>query len=391
MASSSSDDTLVRNTNDDATISKWSCAQSGYVEDDFVQYFAHKPHKRPPIINRGYFSRIAALKGIIERFLRTAALNTTAFADSSATPPSPPEVVSIQQSEESEQSPASYPDAVSPSCQAPSANGKSSTEAIGQPYRRQVLVLGAGFDTSWFQRKAHGEELPDQWLEMDFPEVTRRKLRIMRKTHAISRLIDPLAFVSEEEGSLSSPEYSVLPIDLRDLTRLSTTLASARLQLEAPTLVLAECVLVYMTPSESAAIVSLLGAALPHAVFAVYEQIKPFDAFGRQMVCNLRERGCPLRGIEATPDLETQMQRFLSNNWSRAIAQDMATIHSCHIDPAERLRAERSEIFDEIEEWNLIQEHYCIAMGINDRDGLLSSFEFPRFGRIQVPQRQLCA
>lgn len=75
------------------------------------------------------------------------------------------------------------------------------------------------------------------------------------------------------------------------------------------------------------------------------------------------------------------MQRFLNGGWSRAIAKDMAKIHSCHIDPAERLRAERRELFDEIEEWNLMQEHYCIAVGINDRDGLFSSFGFETFSR----------
>ncbi len=44
-------------------------------------------------------------------------------------------------------------------------------------------------------------------------------------------------------------------------------------------------------------------------------------------------------------------------------------------------RAERRQIFDEIEEWNLIQEHYCIALGVNDRDGMFSSFGFDTFAQ----------
>lgn len=43
--------------------------------------------------------------------------------------------------------------------------------------------------------------------------------------------------------------------------------------LQAPTLVLAECVLVYLDASEAAAIIAALGALLPNAVFAVYEQV----------------------------------------------------------------------------------------------------------------------
>lgn len=151
---------------------------------------------------------------------------------------------------------------------------------------------------------------------------------------------------------------------------------------QAPTLVVAECVLVYMTPSESFPLVAALGALLKNAVFAVYEQIKPDDAFGRQMLHNLRERGCPLRGIVATPDLESQKNRFLKGGWSRAVAHDMATIYQCHIDPEERIRAERRQIFDELEEWNLMQEHYCIALGINDQDGLFASFDFETFDRL---------
>ena len=30
-------------------------------------------------------------------------------------------------------------------------------------------------------------------------------------------------------------------------------------------------------------------------------------------------------------------------------------------------RAERLELFDELEEWYMIQRHYCVAVGVNDR------------------------
>jgi len=42
---------------------------------------------------------------------------------------------------------------------------------------------------------------------------------------------------------------------------------------QAPTLVVAECVLVYLDAAESAAVVAALGALLPNAVFVVYEQV----------------------------------------------------------------------------------------------------------------------
>ena len=50
-------------------------------------------------------------------------------------------------------------------------------------------------------------------------------------------------------------------------------------------------------------------------------------------------------------------------------------------------RAERKEIFDEIEEWTLIQEHYCIALGVNDRDGLFADFGFETFPQTHPVRR----
>mmetsp|Transcript_5170 Transcript_5170/g.14854 ORF Transcript_5170/g.14854 Transcript_5170/m.14854 type:complete len:270 (-) Transcript_5170:183-992(-) len=75
---SSYEDSLVRETNDDAQLSKLSCVNQGYFEDDFVRYFVRRPKRRPPIINRGYYSRSAALRGLLAQFLRVTAAATVA-------------------------------------------------------------------------------------------------------------------------------------------------------------------------------------------------------------------------------------------------------------------------------------------------------------------------
>jgi tRNA wybutosine-synthesizing protein 4 len=67
-------------------------------------------------------------------------------------------------------------------------------------------------------------------------------------------------------------------------------------------------------------------------------QIKPDDAFGRQMLMNLEARGCPLKGLHATPDLKSHRQRFLSNGWQWAEAEDMDTIYKYHLDPVDKGR-----------------------------------------------------
>lgn len=130
-----------------------------------------------------------------------------------------------------------------------------------------------------------------------------------------------------EEGRVVSDRYCLLPADLRSLPALEAALAAAAFDCSAPTFVLSECVLVYMEPGESSALVRWLASHLPTAALAVYEQIRPGDAFGRQMMLNLASRGCPLRGISGTPSLEAHARRLRDCGWQRAEARSMDDIY----------------------------------------------------------------
>ena len=63
-------DKNVQLTNDDATLSKMACAKLGYTQDHFVRYFTRPFAKRPPLINRGYYARIAAIRQLMAQFLQ---------------------------------------------------------------------------------------------------------------------------------------------------------------------------------------------------------------------------------------------------------------------------------------------------------------------------------
>ena len=52
----------------------------------------------------------------------------------------------------------------------------------------------------------------------------------------------------------------------------------------------------------------------------------------------LQRRGCPLRGLHATPSLQAHEHRFIHNCWSQAHATDLDTIYRQHIDPADKRR-----------------------------------------------------
>ncbi|GFR41708.1 hypothetical protein Agub_g2458 [Astrephomene gubernaculifera] len=473
-------DASVQGTNDDAQVSKLSCAKAGYFRDEFIQYFVRRASRRSPLINRGYYSRHAALRQLLESFLAAA-------------------------------------------------------EAAGQ--QPQVLVLGAGYDTTWFQMRKDRGRLPYKCLEVDFKEVTQRKAAIIAREPALHGLLLPgrrgegeeeeqegqqqqqqqhgsaatpaaattaagqpssaspshnmppppppaaaapaAAFRSSQQpqpgsragpgpqpssscpagpaaaaaaalqsaapgsgsgaagvapssssscteeavagapgaaaprqegvgqpaagsssssgggvgggvgggggggilvdphgGQVLSGGYCLLPVDLREEGALAGAAGRAGLDWSAPTLVLSECVLVYMEPGHSDMVVRWAAGAFPNAVMAIYEQIRPDDAFGRQMISNLELRGCPLRGLHATPTLQSHCQRLLRNGWGWADARDMDELYRRFLAAGERARVERLELFDELEEWHMIQEHYCIALGRNNRDGWLAGVGF---------------
>lgn len=76
-----------------------------------------------------------------------------------------------------------------------------------------------------------------------------------------------------DQGQIVTDSYCLLPVDLRNLSGLQETLKSAGFDPGLPTYVLSECVLVYMEPQESAALLRHLGQSLPSAVCVVYEQV----------------------------------------------------------------------------------------------------------------------
>ena len=46
---------------------------------------------------------------------------------------------------------------------------------------------------------------------------------------------------------------------------------------------------------------------------------------------------------------------MLSGGWNQASSVDMDEIYRLHLDKADKARVERLEIFDEFEEWHMIQ------------------------------------
>lgn len=76
-------------------------------------------------------------------------------------------------------------------------------------------------------------------------------------------------------------------MDLRKWDETVPKLIQSGFRPEIPTLVLSECVLIYMDAEFGDRIIQWFGQQVPSAAFITYEQILPDDAFGRVMLQNL--------------------------------------------------------------------------------------------------------
>ncbi len=300
-------DRAVQGTNDDASVSKMSCVRMGYFEDEFLTYFVRRQARRPPIINRGYFARVQAIRQLLGAFLKTF-------------------------------------DA-----------GSGTVDA-------QVLSVGAGWDTTYFRLKAGGMQ-PKRYVELDHKEVTASKCNCIKHNEALSGMVAADAEINVMGGALTSERYAILPCDLRDINAVDSAAKRAGLDPELPTLVLAECVLAYMEGGATEALLGWVGERFAECVVVIYDMHSPSDPFGQQLILNVQARGCPLPGIFHFPTIASHADLLRRHGFQTQGVSDMLAVYDSFLDKGEKLRAERIELLDEFEEWRLIMGHYLLSCG----------------------------
>ncbi|XP_053451711.1 tRNA wybutosine-synthesizing protein 4 [Nycticebus coucang] len=296
----------VQSTNDSSALSKSSLAAHGYVQDAFTAFLVPGTARRAPLIHRGYYVRARAVGHCVRAFLEWT-----------CAPPDAP--------------------------------------------RAQVLSLGAGSDSLYFRLKTAGNLARAAVWEVDYPDVARRKANRISKTPELCALTGSFQ-VRDPPSALcfESLDYRILGLDLRQLERLDQALVTAGLDTASPTLLLAEAVLTYLEPDRAAALIAWASQRFPNAVFVIYEQMKPQDAFGQFMLHHFRQLNSPLHGLDHFPDVEAQRRRFLQAGWTACSAMDMNEFYRRFLSAEERRRMENLEPFDEFEEWHLKCAHYFI-------------------------------
>ena len=298
-----------------AAVGKRTAVRQGYWQDSFAHHFTAGSEllsSPNPLIDRGQYARVAAIASMTEQFLSATAL---------------------------------------------------------QGRDAQIVSLGAGFDTRFWQLAAAGVA-PRLYVELDQDEVVRRKCALLRSQPSLLGAVQPTGAadcVHEDGVKESTTGYWLLSADLNDTAAMGAALETAGWRADEPTLIVAECLLVYMEAEASRAIVAWFGARVRGGgAFVAYEMCGPHDPFGRMMVDNLRRRGCPLLGLKSVPDARAQERRCLESGWQRAEATEMLAYFNNVVGDAERGRVCKIALLDELEEWRLLLSHYCVVLAVKD-------------------------
>jgi O-methyltransferase involved in polyketide biosynthesis len=172
---------------------------------------------------------------------------------------------------------------------------------------KTVLNLGSGYDTTFFWLQDNHPTLCNNlvWVEVDYDSVVEKKTRIIKKTEAMNRHVANNKF-PESDYMIDADNFKTFSFDIRNTSGLGLKLADFNVSKDTPTLVMTECLLIYLENKDSNAILKFLAEnfdSAPYLSLLNYEMILPFDQFGQTMINNLRERGCDLLGIEGCPTM----------------------------------------------------------------------------------------
>eukprot|EP00948_MAST-09A_sp_MAST-9A-sp1_P003100 g3100.t1 len=322
--------------------------------------------RRSPLMNRGYFARVHCIDSIIGIFLKRyenqgvqvvnlgAGLDSTFFRLSNK---------SIRQT---------------------SSLDSSSTLAYLSESSSQSSSRSPSPDLcETFRRVIKG------YYEIDIPELLQIKREIIKHHSFKSRLSDFLwdGYTDEQTGP-----YHLIPGNLCELAELQQRLQEANFSPNIPTLFISECVLCYMDIDDANRVIEWCGNELvkTHCQFISYEQLNCNDAFGKHMLTNLQRKGCALRTVEKYPTKESLRARYHSLGWDSNV--DIKTLNECYHFYVEKRtgnktvqkkadgvdadtyssstslsqRIAKLEIFDEFEEWFLINHHYAITVATRE-------------------------
>ncbi|PWN49628.1 S-adenosyl-L-methionine-dependent methyltransferase [Violaceomyces palustris] len=410
---SGSKDDAIRSTDSDALISRLSALEAGYLDqrlDPFTRLFLSSPfpttsgnaprsldsnrgpppsQRRPPLINIGTFLRCSTLDKMISDFLLSDQLGV----------------------------------------------GKRRS-------KKQILSIGSGSDSRFWRIKSDPrlEERLGHYLELDFPQLTRKKIQSIIRSEMLSSLVEGKDSIGSDQGGgamsdrvriendetrLLSPNYSLHPFDIRE-SKVEGGPPDFLEQLDpdSPTLILAECVLAYIRPTEANRFLGLVTSHFKDVTLLGYDiclggdqgssdedgsELDPnregggglgeeggrISRFGKVMLANLESRNLNLEGAKQYTEPRSHLKRFQtillqpsssssSSTHDHLVGKEEEKVDAetrpqaigdvdvrggfkslkriwDDLDSKEKDRLSRLEGLDEVEEMDMLLSHYCLS------------------------------
>ena len=228
-------------------------------------------------------------------------------------------------------------------------------ENIPKEQNINFLVLGSGFDTLYFNLMSQKHN-NITFLEFDYQTIINKKKKIIEKSKLLKDII--------------SDNYHLLSCDITNNSQFKKSIEStiSKEKLEDLTIVICECLLVYIDRENTIDMLLTLKNLFPNLIVLEYDLIGAKDAFGREMIDNLKMGNIELKGYEEVPDIKSQIERLKESKLEQVEIVDLLFVYNKMLPKNERRRIDLLEMMDEFEEFNLLQQHACFGYGLAFKD-----------------------
>ena len=214
-----------------------------------------------------------------------------------------------------------------------------------------IIILGSGFDTTYFNLMSEGYSNIEVY-EYDYKEIIDKKTKYISKSKPLLDIINK-----------NKNNYHLINCDITNNKLFSESLNNIKTGINDITIVICECLLVYIDEKTTIEMLSSLVKRFDNIYLLQYDLIGPDDPFGNEMVENLKTRNIELRGFNDVKNIEDQINRLKKVDLEDINIVDMFHIYFKFLPMEERRRIERLELMDEFEELNLLQKHACFGFG----------------------------
>ena len=212
-----------------------------------------------------------------------------------------------------------------------------------------IIILGSGFDTTYFNLMSEGYSNIEVY-EFDYKEIIDKKLKYISKAKPLVEIINK-----------NKNNYHLINCDITNKKLFSESLNNIKIGENDLTVVICECLLVYIEENVTLEMLSCLTNKFDNLYILEYDLIGPDDPFGKEMVDNLKTRDIHLKGFNEVKNINDQENRLKKANFEDINIVDMYHIYFKVLPLEERKRIERLELMDEFEELNLLQKHACFG------------------------------